>query len=91
MKYGEFDENVVVDYLKAHAELDAFYIFNVESSRPGLIQYFDSAGESWSLMEENDDLVNACLSYFSDQEASVFRDVDALKAFEESYKSNKVS
>ena len=91
MKYGQFDESVVVDYLKSHAELDAFYVFNIDSSRPGLIHYFDSDGDSWSLMEDNDDLVDACLGYLQEHGAPVFENVDELKAFEESYKNQKAS
>lgn len=91
MKYGQFDENTVVEYLKAHAQLDAFYVFNVDSSRPGLIHYFDSDGESWSLMEDNDELVVACLGYLSEHNAPVFENVDKLKKFEEGYKKQKAS
>jgi hypothetical protein len=90
MRYGQFDESVVIDYLKSHAELNAFYVFNVDSSRPGLIHYFDSEGEPWCLMEDNDDLVSACLSYLSDQGAPVFNNADEIKVFEENYK-NKIN
>ncbi len=96
MRYGRrFSETTIIDYLKSFAELDAFYILaNSDScSAPysGLIYYFDSDGESWCFMVENDDLAYACLHYLYKNGAPVFKSIDEQEAFEEKYRKQKLS
>jgi len=89
MKYGNFDQSYIVQYLQSLSELDSFYVFCVNGSEPGLIHYLDSDGESWSLMEDDNELVDACLEYLMEMGAPIFDDVDKLKAFESERTSAK--
>lgn len=82
MKYGKFEKSYIVQYLQSYAELNSFYIFYVTGSEPGLIHYFDSEGESWCLMEDDNELVDACLIYLKEMGAPIFDDIHKLREFE---------
>jgi len=82
MKYGSFDQDYIMQYLQSYSDLDSFYIFCVNGAEPGLIHYFDIEGESWCLMEEDNELVDACLEFLRTRNVKKFSDVDTLKVFE---------
>lgn len=82
MNYENYERSFIEKYLESHSRLDSFYVFCLDGTNPGLIHYFDEQGQSWSLMEDDDLLVNDCLQYLKENGSPLFEDVEEMKRFE---------
>lgn len=90
MKYGNYDKDFITKYLESRSKLELFYILYIKSTDSGLIHYSDEDGESWCLMEDDDDLVDACILYLTEFGVPTFNTQDDLNEFEIKLK-NKIS
>lgn len=81
MKYSE---DQIVDYLSGHSALDAFYVFCSKSEGVGLIKFVDACGSSWSLMEDDDELVAGAMDFLRRRKAPFFHDIASLLEYEKS-------
>jgi hypothetical protein len=82
MTNNKYTEAEVTEYLLSHAEIGAFYITCLDDSSPGLIKYFDPSGKSWSLMEDDDELVANAVEFLKTKGAPLFEDMNAALEFE---------
>jgi|GEM_PF-5573699 len=69
-----FNDEGILAYLLSMAELDGFYVFRSSSIQPGLICYVDRSGADWSLMEDDDAFVEACILYLARIGVPVFEE-----------------
>lgn len=49
-------------HLTRFAPLARFWIYRTEHTAPGLIHYSDRDGKAWSLMEDDEDLLDYCIA-----------------------------
>ena len=66
------DKDAVAAYLMAYADLDCFYVTVGRGIQDGLIGYVDRSGKAWILMEDDEDLAEACLAFLRSRPAAVF-------------------
>lgn len=85
MTYKKYREEELKEYLLSHAEIGAFYITCFDDSSSGLINYFDSQGKNWCLMEDDDELVADSVVFLKKQGTPVFRNISAAQEFENSW------
>jgi hypothetical protein len=72
----------ILAYLQSHAPLERFYLFTPKGGDEVLMKYFDSAGRSWNLMEDDDEMVAQAVSFLKRSGVKVFEDFAALLRFE---------
>lgn len=65
-------------HLKRFAPLSRFWIYRTEHTAPGLIHYSDQDGRAWTLMEDDEDLLDACIALLESRGCSVFDDVESM-------------
>lgn len=82
MSYRKYSAEDVRKYLLSHAEINAFYVTRFNKSGSGLINYFDSDGKNWCLMEDDDALVSDALEFLKENRVPIFYDVTAAQEFE---------
>ena len=66
------DKDAVAAYLMAYADLDCFYVTVGRGIQGGLIGYVDRSGKAWVLMEDDEELADACLAFLRSMPAAVF-------------------
>jgi hypothetical protein len=76
MARKRLDDGEVRQYLLSHAPIESFYITSE-------INFFDSTGKSWCLMEDDDDLVSDAVEFLKRSGAPCFKDIDTAREFEE--------
>ncbi len=68
-----FTEEMLTEYLEAEADLDAFFVMRAANMKSGMVHYVDREGaDAWVLMEDNDELVAACIKFLIDRGNPVF-------------------
>ena len=75
------DKNTVSSYLQAFADLSCFYIIVGREIRGGLIGYVDRNGRAWTLMEDDEELADACLEFLRGLPAPEFDSTDKEETF----------
>lgn len=85
MSYKKYSEEELQEYLLSHAEIGAFYITSLDNSSCGLINYFDSNGKTWCLMEDNDELVADAVEFLKNHGARLFENISAAQEFEKNW------
>lgn len=60
------------EYLESMAPLPSFWIYRSVSVAPGLIHYQSLDGQIWTLMEDNEALLDECLQLLLDNDCIVF-------------------
>lgn len=71
----------ILDYIQSHAPVDRFYLFNSLGGEV-LVKYFDAAGQSWSIMEDDEVLVTKVVGFLRRSGVRVFNDFGALLKYE---------
>lgn len=71
-------------YLEGLAPLENFWIYKTEKTTPGLINYY-SNGQSWTLMDDDEDRLDACLVFLESIGCPIFENVDAMIAHANSF------
>lgn len=84
MKYSELE---IVAYLASHAPLESFYIYRPSNDGDGLIKFHDENGDSWSLMEDDSDMVSAATMALMAKNAPLITTLDSLASFERHVKA----
>ena len=84
MNYKKHKENELLAYLLGHAPIENFYVTCLNSSSEGVINYFDSEGRAWCLMEDDDTLAADAIIFLKAKGVPVFYDAISLKEFEKS-------
>jgi hypothetical protein len=74
-------ESRAEDHLKRFAPLERFWIYRTEHAAPGLIHYSDQDGKAWTLMEDDEDLLDSCIELLESRGCSVFDDVESMDAY----------
>lgn len=74
MNSNKISEQEITTYLLDKAELDSFFINCSPGIEGGLIGYVDRKGVAWTLMEDDDDLVEICISFLKKRDTPVFSD-----------------
>ncbi|MET1255833.1 hypothetical protein [Aliikangiella maris] len=82
MSLTNSNEVEVIQYLESLAKLEDFYMHKFIESGRHLIHYFDGQGQSWALMEDDDQFVELCIEYLVKYGAPTFVDVEEMKRFE---------
>lgn len=85
MTYKKYSEKELQEYLLSHAEIQAFYITCLNKSSSGLINYFDSSGKNWCLMEDNDDLFADAVEFLKNHGAPFCENINAVQDFESNW------
>ena len=70
-------------YLDSHAPLERFYLFAPRGSDEVLMKYFDSAGRSWNIMEDDGITVAHAIDLLKRSGVQVFNDYAAMLRFEQ--------
>jgi hypothetical protein len=70
-------------HLHRYADLDRFWIYRTPDTQPGVINYADSFGQAWTLMEDDDEFVEQCLNLLESRGCPVFDDVSKMQAHAE--------
>lgn len=82
MIYKKHTEEELREYLLSHADIQSFYITCFGDSGCGLINYFDSQGKNWCLMEDDDQLAADAIEFLRNHGAPFFKDINSLQDFE---------
>ena len=82
MNYGKYKESELSTYLLGYAAIENFYVTCLGAPGEELINYFDSAGKAWCLMEDDDILISDAIIYLKAKGAPIFYDATSLKEFE---------
>ncbi len=77
------NEAQILAYLESHAPLTRFYLFAPAQGGQALIKYFDAAGKSWNIMEDDDQFVAQLTQFLERSDVRVFNDYATLLKFEE--------
>lgn len=85
MTYKKYNEEELRKYLLAHAEIKSFYVTCLHGSSAGLINYFDSNGKNWCLMEDDDNLVSDAVEFLKTYGAPHFEDIKLVQQFEKNW------
>jgi hypothetical protein len=85
MSYKKYTEEELWEYLSSHADIQSFYVTCLGDSGDGLINFFDSRGKNWCLMEDDDQLVADAMEFLRSHGAPFFRDMNALQDFEQKW------
>jgi hypothetical protein len=83
MTYKKYREEELKEYLLSHAEIGSFYITCLDDSSSGLINYLDSDGKNWCLMEDDDELIADSVEFLKKQGVPLFNDINAAQEFED--------
>lgn len=76
---SDFDVN---EYLLSYAPLARFYLFFPPGGDDVLIKFFDEAGRSWNIMEDDESVVANAVAFLSRLNARTFQDHAELLAYE---------
>lgn len=82
MSHKKYPKEELREYLLSHADIQSFYITRFGDTGCGLINYFDSHGKNWCLMEDDDQLVADAMEFLRNHGAPLFMDMNALQDFE---------
>lgn len=78
-------EEELREYLWNHADIQAFYVTCFGNSGCGVINYFDSHGKNWCLMEDDDELAADAVEFLRHHGAPFFKDISAVQEFEQNW------
>lgn len=84
MNYKKYEENDLLKYLLSHAAIENFYITCLGASDAESLNYFDSTGKTWYLMEDDEILIHDAIKFLKSKGTPIFYDVDLLRDFEKS-------
>lgn len=82
MIYKKYTESELREYLLSHAEIRAFYVSCIGGVGSGLINYFDSQGKNWCIIEDDDVLNEDAIVFLKGQGVPFFDDINELQDFE---------
>ncbi len=68
-------------HLRQFAPLERFWISRTEYTAPGLIHYSDRDGKAWTLMEDDEDLLDHCIALLELRGCPVFCDIESMDAY----------
>lgn len=85
MNFKKYNEDAIRKYLLSHAEIGSFYITCVKGKDSALINYFDSNGGNWCLMEDDDELVSDSVLFLRNNGAPFFDNINAAQEFEKKW------
>jgi hypothetical protein len=80
---SQVNDSDVLKYLLSHAPVECFYLFTPSGSDDTLIKYFDSAGVSWNLMEDDDAAVDLAVAFLKKAGVKVFSDYSGMLEYEQ--------
>ncbi len=72
-------------HLRQYASLDRFWIYRTPSTQPGVINYADSLGRAWTLMEDDEPLLEECLRLLESSGCPVFGDASEMRVHAERF------
>ncbi len=77
---GQVNDAQIIKYLLQYAPIENFYVF----APPGnaLLKYFDANGRPWTIMEDDEKLVERAVVFLKASGVKVFEDHAALVQFE---------
>jgi len=70
-------------YLESLGKVKFFYISEIHGNEVGLIYYVMDDNTSWVFMDDNDEMVLACIDYLKSIGAPVLKNIKELRDFEE--------
>ncbi len=68
-------------HLRQFASLERFWIYRTEHTAPGLIHYSDRDGKAWTLLEDDEDLLDYCVALVESRGCPVFSDIESMDAY----------
>lgn len=69
------------DSLRQHADLDRFWLLETNRIQPGLIHYLDAQGQAFTLMDDDDERVERCVTLLTSKNYPVFDDITAMDKY----------
>lgn len=85
MEAAEVSDFQAREYLLSHAPLDRFYLFVPRGSDETLVKFFDEDGQTWNLMEDDDDAVARAVAFLKHAGVKTFDDYADLLEYERSH------
>lgn len=85
MNLKKYSEESIREYLLSHVKIESFYVTCIKNHSSALINYFDSNGQNWCLMEDDDELVSDSVIFLKNSGAPFFEDIGAAQKFEETW------
>lgn len=85
MTYKKYREEDLRKYLLSYAEIESFYITYLKNSSSALINYFDSKGKNWCLMEDDDELVSDAVEFLRNIGVPFFENIRVVQEFERNW------
>lgn len=73
-------DSVIERDLQQFAELGRFWIFRNSEIQPGLVEYADSDGRAWVMMDDDSTRVDACIRFLEARGCPVFGDANEVLA-----------
>jgi hypothetical protein len=79
MAHKRLDDEEMRAYLLSYAPIESFYI-------TGVINFFDSSGKVWCLMEADDDVASDAVEFLKKNGAPCFEDIETAVEFEKEWR-----
>jgi hypothetical protein len=75
------NESRAMTHLQKFAPLERFWIYRTAHTLPGLIHYSDQSGKAWTLMEDDEDMLDQCIAVLEARGCPIFSDIDPMDAY----------